>query len=247
MEVFLAKKEKQDNLKDDRALFARFLVVILSGPDLDIRETISTFELAEYPRALLFSDGSLRHCATKNKLMNILERIVPAQQQPQTSTVQPHSADPSSRQVVIIDAMAVAQAMGKPPWVRNGRDLASHFIEVIDSKSEGATEVHVVFDCYDIPNSLKEGTRQKRRGTSRAVVYKITVNAVIDKITMKDLLSCSQNKETLAIFLAAQLIECKKDLQATYVVTSKGDCMASNSLPIQHFRSEQEEAHTRML
>ena len=179
--------------------------------------------------------------------MNILESLLPAQQQPQTSTVQPHSADPSSRQVVIIDAMAVAQAMGKPPWVRNGRDLASHFIEVIDSKSEGATEVHVVFDCYDIPTSLKEGTRQKRTGTRRAVVYKITVDAVIDKITMKDLLSCSQNKETLAIFLAAQLIECKKDSQTTYVVTSKADCMTSNSLPIQHLRSEQEEADTRML
>ena len=149
--------------------------------------------------------------------------------------------------MVVIDVMAVVETMGKPLWVRNGRDLASHFIEVIDSKSEGATEVHVVFDCYDIPTSLKEGTRQKRTGTRRAVVYKITVDAVIDKITRKDLLSCSQNKETLAIFLAAQLIECKKDLQATYVVTSKGDCMASNSLPIQHFRSEQEEAHTRML
>ena len=234
-------------LKHDRALFARFLVVILPRPDLDIKETISTFELAEYPRALFFSDGSLRLCATKSKLMNILESLLPAQQQPQTSTVQPHSADPSSRQVVIIDAMAVVQAMGKPPWVRNGRDLASHFIEVIDSKSEGATEVHVVFDRYDIPNSLKEGTRQKRTGTSRAVVYKITVDAVIDKITMKDLLSCSQNKETLAIFLAAQLIECKKDSQTTYVVTSKADCMASNSLPIQHLRSEQEEADTRML
>ena len=66
--------------------------------------------------------------------MNILESLLPAQQQPQTSTVQPHSADPSSRQVVIIDAMAVVQAMGKPLWARNGRDLA----EVIDSKSEGA-------------------------------------------------------------------------------------------------------------
>ena len=33
-------------LKDDRALFARFLVVILSRPDLDIKETISTFALA---------------------------------------------------------------------------------------------------------------------------------------------------------------------------------------------------------
>ena len=94
-------------LKDDRAIFARFLVVILSRPDLDTKETISTFELAEYPRALFFSDGSLRHCATKSKLMNILESLLPAQQQPQTSTVQPHSADPSSRQVVIIDAIAV--------------------------------------------------------------------------------------------------------------------------------------------
>ena len=188
-------------LKDDRAIFARFLVVILSRPDLDIKETISTFELAEYPRALFFSDGSLRLCATKSKLMNILESLLPAQQQPQTSTVQPHSADPSSRQVVIIDAMAVVQAMGKPPWVRNGRDLANHVIEVIDSKSEGATEVHVVFDCYDIPNSLKEGTRQKQTGASRAVVNKIIVDAVNDKITMKDLLRCSQNKETLAIFI----------------------------------------------
>ena len=53
-------------LKDDRALFALFLVVILSRPDLEIKETISTFELAEYPRALFFSDGSLRHCATKS-------------------------------------------------------------------------------------------------------------------------------------------------------------------------------------
>ena len=140
--------------------------------------------------------------------------------------------------MVIIDAMAVVQAMGKPPWVRNGRDLASHFTEVIDSKSEGATEVHVVFDHYDIPNSLKEGTRKKRTGTSRAVVYKITVDAVIDKIAMKDLLSCSQNEETLAIFVAVQLIECKKNSQTTYVVTFNGDCMASNSLPIQHLRSE---------
>ena len=137
--------------------------------------------------------------------------------------------------------------MGKPSWVRNGRDLASHFVEVIDAESKGATKVLVVFDRYDIANSLKEGTRQKRQGTNRAVVYNITVDALIDKITMKDLLSCNQNKEALAIFLAAQLVECKKDSQTTFVVTSKGDCMAYNSLPLQHLRSEQEEADTRVL
>ena len=68
-----------------------------------------------------------------------------------------------------------------------------------------------------------------------------------DKTTMKDLLNCNQNKEALAIILATQLIECKKDSQMMYVVNSKGDCMTSNTVPIQHLRSEQEEADTRML
>ena len=75
----------------------------------------------------------------------------------------------------------------------------------------------------------------------------ITVDVVIDKATMKDLLNCNQNKDALAIILATQLIECKKDSQMMYVVNSKGDCMASNTVPIQHLRSEQEEADTRML
>ena len=105
--------------------------------------------------------------------------------------------------------------MGKLSWVRNGLDLASHFVEVIDSKSNGATEVHVVFDRYDILNSLKEGTQQKPQGTNRAVVYNITVDAFIDKITMKDLLSCNQNEEALAIFPATQLIVYNKDSQTT--------------------------------
>ena len=75
----------------------------------------------------------------------------------------------------------------------------------------------------------------------------ITVDVVIDKATMKDLLNCNQNKDALAIILATQLIECKKDSQMMYVVNSKGDCMTSNTVPIQHLRSEQEEADTRML
>ena len=75
----------------------------------------------------------------------------------------------------------------------------------------------------------------------------ITVDAVIDKATVKDLLNCNQNKDALAIILATQLIECKKDSQMMYVVNSKGDCMTSNTVPIQHLRSEQEEADTRML
>ena len=58
----------------------------------------------------------------------------------------------------------------------------------------------------------------------------ITVDDVIDKTTLKDLLNCNQNKEALAIILPTQLIECRKDSQMMYVVNSKGDCMISNTV-----------------
>ena len=66
-------------LKDDRALFTRFLVVILSRPDLHMEDTISTFKLAEFPSTPFSSDGSLLHCIAKSKLMNILEGLLPHQ------------------------------------------------------------------------------------------------------------------------------------------------------------------------
>ena len=112
----LSKKTKASStvtaLKDDRALFARFLVVVLSRPDLDVNESISNFELAEYPRALFTTDGNLSHCSAKSKLMNTPEGLLP-QQQPL-----PSAKDQGRHHVVIIDAMAVVQSMGKPTWVK---------------------------------------------------------------------------------------------------------------------------------
>ena len=40
-------------LKDDRAHITRFLVVILSRPDLHMEDTISTFKITAFPRTLL--------------------------------------------------------------------------------------------------------------------------------------------------------------------------------------------------
>ena len=127
-----AKKSKTApgvaGLKDDRALFTRFLVVVLSGPEIDLKESISEFELAAFPRSLFNSDGDLRHCVGKSKLMNVLENLLP-QQLSDRRTEQHH--DEGS--VVIIDGMAIIQSMGKPTWIRTGRDLANHFLEIIDN------------------------------------------------------------------------------------------------------------------
>ena len=62
--------------------------------------------------------------------------------------VQFRSPDPFSTPFVIFYAVASIQSLGTPSWVRNKRDLASHFIEVVDAKTNVSTEVHVVFDRY---------------------------------------------------------------------------------------------------
>ena len=70
-----------------------------------MEDTISTFKIAEFPRTLFSSDGSLLHCVAKSKLINIPEGLL-AHQEPQTPTVQPHYPDRSSRPLVIFDGIA---------------------------------------------------------------------------------------------------------------------------------------------
>ena len=109
--------------------------------------------MAAFPRALYNYDGDLCHFAGKSKLMSILENSLPDQRPDQEEEQHRHAG----RSVVIIDGMAVVQALGKPTWVCNGRDLTSHFLELINSRSKECNEVHFVFDLHDIPNSLKQG------------------------------------------------------------------------------------------
>ena len=81
--------------------------------------------------------------------------------------------------------------------MRTGKDLAKHFLNVVEQKSTGFDEVHVIFDRYDIANSLKERTRQLRYGDQRSISYHISDDAVIEKTTLKQLLSSNTNKEKL--------------------------------------------------
>ena len=176
-------------------LYSRiFFIVVLSGPEIDLKESISEFELAAFSRSLFNSDGNLRHCVGKSKLMNVVENLLP-QQLSDGQTEQRHDEGSA----VTIDGMEIIQSMGKPTWVRNGCDLANHFLEIIENRSKECEEVQVIFDRYDIPNPLNERTRQFLQGSSRPMVYHIFDDAVIEKITLKQLLSSNINKESLTL------------------------------------------------
>ena len=66
--------EKTVELKEDRGLFARMLIVANSRPEISLENTIGTYELSVVPRALFASDGSMHHCSEKSQLMTILEK-----------------------------------------------------------------------------------------------------------------------------------------------------------------------------
>ena len=227
-------------MNDDRELFARFLVVILARPELNLQECIGEFEFAVFPRSLFALDGTMRSCAVKSKLMDILESLVV---EPPPTDNQPNSV---AGQVTIIDGMAVVQAMGKPTWVRTGKDLAKHFLNVVEQTSTGFDEVHVIFDRYDIANSLKERTQQLRYGDQRSISYHISDDAVIEKTTLKQLLGSNTFKEKLSHYLAAQLLTEHGNADRVYV-TIINEETKSNKLPVTHLNSSQEEADTRML
>ena len=143
--------------------------------------------------------------------------------------------------------MVVIESMGTPTWLRTARDLASNFLEIIDRKSLECDEVHVIFDSYDFPNSFKEGTWRFRQGYNSPMTYQITNDAVIEKITFKQLVSSNVNEESLCKSLfASHSLECKKDSPKTHVVTLKHECK-SNKLSVEHLTSTQLEADTRML
>ena len=60
-------------LKEDRSLFARMLVVCKSRPDINLKESIGKYEFSVVPRFLFAADGTMLHCSMKSKLMTILE------------------------------------------------------------------------------------------------------------------------------------------------------------------------------
>ena len=62
-------------------------------------------------------------------------------------------------------------------------------------------KVHIVFDRYDIPNSLKEATRIRRQGMQTPVEYHITDTTYIAKISQAKLLPHPKIKHKLTSYL----------------------------------------------
>jgi len=71
----MTAEDKIVELQEDRSLFAWMLVISKSRSEINLRETIATYEFSVVPRAMFAADGTMLHCSTKSNLMVILEKL----------------------------------------------------------------------------------------------------------------------------------------------------------------------------
>jgi len=111
--------------------------------------------------------------------------------------------------------------MDKPPWVKTCAQLADHFIASLDSKCSDYDKVHLLFDCYDLPTSLKEATRERRQGCKPATAYHVEDNTPVGKVSEKQFLSSTTTKDELTVYLAKKALHHFEGKPKMFIVTSR--------------------------
>lgn len=74
-EISIAGPTQTVELRGDRNLFARMLLVCKSRPQIDVKEAVGTYEFTVVSRSMCAVDGSMLHCSLESALMHIFEKL----------------------------------------------------------------------------------------------------------------------------------------------------------------------------
>jgi len=150
--------------------------------------------------------------------------------------------DTHTKKVIIIDGMAFVNSVDiKKSQIKNCRDFANCFLNIINAEIKECNEVQIIFDRYD-PKSLKSNTRANRTKGLMSVHYKVSDSTKIGHLATKEFLSSIKTKMELTEYLSIKLKEAlRKDFVIVY-----GNCCLTNipSLDPELFNYNQEEADT---
>ena len=122
-------------LRADRSLFARLLIVSRSQHQVDLKELLGKYEFSNVPRSLFHDDGTMNLCRQKSKLIELLMPHVvnPLQQTSENKekihqTEVPRNNSPATNfSVAIVDGMAELQSLQKSKDIITCKDLAEAF------------------------------------------------------------------------------------------------------------------------
>ena len=237
--------DKVIKLREDRELIGRCLIIIQSRPGLlpRLEDTIGSYEMSVMPRSMFSPDGTLLLTADKASLMHTIE----AQEFKPVDDALQHSSD----SLVIIDAMAVIQAMKKLPGMTRVVDLKRAFINCTKGYTEhrGYSQTRVIFDQY-LDESLKDKTRAKRATSQSALnaTYKVHDDMSIKIISLRDLMLSPTTKSQIARLFGESLLKeydgHKHQLIVTYDTNIKTN--SPNNLEEEFTSHGHEEADTQI-
>ena len=181
-------------IKADRDLLRRVVVALESGRNVDVDELLQR-ELSPVPLSISTPSGSLREASRKADLSKILQENV-CQSQPPIS---------QSETCTIVDGMVAVQSLANASGVKTFGEWCDKFSAYVTSHfSDQCTRVDVVFDRY-LPNSIKGGTRTKRKG-SKSKGIRRNVESREQRIgDWGRFIALEDNKASLAHFLSTEM------------------------------------------
>ena len=110
--------------------------------------------------------------------------------------------------VIIIDGMALVNAIPKTERIKTCKDFAQSFLDHLSNMADEYDEVRLVFDRY-INSFLKEQMRRKRT-KGKSTYYHVKDTTLIQDISLKDFLSNIKTNAELTAYLAAKTADHSK-------------------------------------
>jgi len=149
-------------------------------------------KLSPGPLSIATPNGSLREASKKSDLSKILLENVCLSQPPISQ----------NETCTIIDGMAAIQSLANASAAKTFGEWCDKFSAYVTSHfSDKCTRVDVVFYCY-VPNSIKGGTRSKRKGGKSKGIRR-SVESRCQRIGDWDrFIVLEDNKASLAHFLS---------------------------------------------
>lgn len=230
-------------LKATATLFARLLVIARSAREtVDLEEVISVHELSSTNRTLLRPDGQLHQTADKSKVIGLLEGLI----EKNTDGVGEASdvvSDGDKLSCLIVDGMVVLQELILVISFRNCKELGDAYVQLVTTRAKGYDHIRVIFDNYDKTESLKEFTRERRRGDKKPAKVYVVEDATPIK-DVKSFIASNNTKGQLTTFLAHKLVD---NEQFKILAATGKDVLYNFCCEIGTEVSSQEEADTLII
>jgi len=232
------------SLRATTSTMARLLIIARSMRGVDLQDVIGQYEFTTVNQTVMEPDGSVHPTHDKSDIMHMLEDLVTpddAQQLPP----QTMNEVGQSEKCIIIDGMAAVVDVYSVQSFENCKDLADEYVNLIEAKAKKYSQARVIFYNYSYTESLKEPTRELRRGGKAPAKGYIVEDATkIKNGNTKVFLASAETKDSLTKYLAQVLVRkcCVHVITATrFSVLSNRTCSVFPGV------STQEEADTLLI